>query len=272
MNFSSSIVGTLFVSFAIAGCAVQAGPEEGTAEEAASVAAASHHGSHHHADAGAACGVATCAEATTADGRLLAKNFGSESDARAWAQTNAGSAGTFALTQGTCDVVAHQTMCSMIYKPVCGVSVDGAKTYGSACTYRAAVLTAAGASGEAAAKAIAGACADADAGTTACATYTLEPASASQHTYYASNWNSAEEANAFLSLTKTAESNVLAGSCSTFKICNKLYMPVCGAVRDEAVRTFGNRCELEAAVRTSAGVDSASKGYFRAGACPVAGN
>lgn len=253
MKFSSSILTTLFVSFALAGCAVQA--EDASSEEAASVGEAHRTPKHHKP---------TCAEGTTEDGRFLAKNFANESDARAWAHAN-GSA--FTTSEGTCEAVAHQTMCSMIYKPVCGVSVEGAKTYGSECTYRAAVLTAAGATGEAAAKAIAGACADAEAGAPACATYYLEPATSASRTYYASNWNSAAEADAYLSLTKTAESNVLEGACSTFTICNKIYMPVCGAVRDEAARTFGNRCELEAAVRSSAGADAASKGYFHTGAC-----
>jgi len=87
--------------------------------------------------------------------------------------------------------------------------------------------------------------------------------------YYVKTFGSAFDAKAWINLQPSAVNGlVLDGACPALTACTKEYAPVCGGVRSDTPRTFGNRCAFEAAVRSSSTADGWSKGYVNAaGAC-----
>jgi hypothetical protein len=107
-----------------------------------------------------------CVQVTASDGRFIAKNFspGNYAAADAWAQS-AANGGGYGISLATCETVGANMVtpginaCADTNEPVCGTSVDGSATYRNTCLFRAATISKAGATGEAVARAIPGACA-----------------------------------------------------------------------------------------------------------------
>lgn len=212
-----------------------------------------------------------CVQIPVATDRYLAKNFaaGSWAEASAWAEKTAAGAG-HSISLATCTEVAAGLACTADYAPLCTFvsGAEGATTVSNECEMRRAVIAAAGDYGEATALSQKGACTK---GEPRCSTYWLksDPA-AVPGAYYAHTFPSDFEANAWIALASTAvEGKVLNGACPDFPMCTKIYKPVCGAVRSDALSTFGNLCEFQAAVRASSATDGWSKGWISAaGSCP----
>lgn len=201
-----------------------------------------------------------CAERTV-NGVVEAKNFTGKSDADAWiADPNATASGVY---ESSCNDV--MTKCAAIYQPLCGVSGSGEFTnYGSDCAFRAAIRAEAGSVGEARGAYAKGKCADGS--TLYCSTYTLSGST----TYYVRNVASEAEGVAWSLLQPTAEGKyIYAGACNEPSICTLQYNPVCGTIRSEAPKTYGNTCTFRGAVRNDAGgkLGGSSKGYYGAGQC-----
>ncbi len=202
-----------------------------------------------------------CAERTV-NGVVEAKNFTVQSEASAWiADPNATASGVY---ESSCDDV--MTKCLAIYQPQCGISGSGEfVNYGSDCAFRAAIRTEAGATGEARGAFAKGTCSDGS--SLFCASYSLTGST----TYYARNVGSEAEGVAWSLLQPTAESKVVyTGACNTPGMCTLQYNPVCGTIRSEAPKTYGNSCAFKGSVRSDAGgkLNGSSKGYYSAGQCP----
>lgn len=206
-----------------------------------------------------------CVQLGTPDGRTVAKNFpaGSYAAADTYAQATAAGNG-YGISLATCEEVAAGQACTEQYQPVCSVSLDGAHTEGNACFFRLSALAKAGATGEAIVKSVPGECGDS---APTCATYYVLPPNAASPVYYVSNWGTAAQAQAFLSLTNGEQKAVLSGACNKPRGCTKEGFPLCGTIRSETPGTYGNKCMFESAIRNDAGAIGASKGFYTVGAC-----
>jgi hypothetical protein len=204
-----------------------------------------------------------CVQLEPAAGKHVVKNFaaGQWKEANDWGTANANGL-AWGISLATCGTVAQNLACTEQYDPYCTVSNawTDARTLGNACEVKRAILEAAGDYAEITGISQKGAFATS--GSPRCGTYYVDTA------YYAKNWNSDFEANAWIGLNPNAKSSaVLGGACDSFTICNRLYAPVCGGVKSEAPHTYGNRCSFETAVRIDAGSTGESKGYAKDGAC-----
>jgi len=214
----------------------------------------------------AKCGGGLCAEYTTSDGRYYAKNFSGADAAAAqqWVQADplVSSSG---VNPGSCDSL-NGKVCPSTDPPVCGVPIssDKEQTFASLCEFQKVVRKAAGASGESKGKYWAGACADGY-----CATATLSPPEVNSPTFYAKNFSTKGDAEAWLgaSFSSNAATQIENGHCNEPGACITLYKPVCGTIKDGTGTTYSNSCAFEAAVKGDAGETGESKGYYTGGAC-----
>ncbi len=208
-----------------------------------------------------------CAQVVGTDGVIHVKNFaaGSYADADAWASSTAAGAG-YGISIGTCTEVATGFYCTDVYQPTCAFvsGADAAKTYTSPCDAKRAVIAAAG-GGDAIGVTQKGACTT---GANYCSTFQRTSDGSPSFAYYAHTFGSQFEANAWIQLNPGASNPVvLADTCTSFLMCTEIYKPVCGGVKSDTARTFGNQCQLEAAVRADTKATGSSKGYGQPGAC-----
>lgn len=209
----------------------------------------------------------SCAQVTAPDGKFHARNFaaGAYAEADAWAAKIA-AGGAYGISLYTCEEVAASG-CTEELNPVCAFvsGTDAEKTLGNACEARRATVAAAGSGGDAVSVTAKGACTT---GAPRCATYAI--GTDASYAYYVHDFSSQFAADAWIAINASAiRPQVYTGKCATHTGCTKEYNPVCGGVRSDAARTFGNRCMFEASVRVSSAATGWSKGYAAPGECTL---
>lgn len=209
-----------------------------------------------------------CVQVTSADGVFHAKNFpaGGYADANAWAAATAPGLG-YGISVYTCADTAAGYDCGGASDATCAFvsGTEAAKTYGSECEAKRAVMATADTGGEALGVLGKGACVSDG---PYCSTFHRTSEGTTSFAYYAHTFGSKFESNAWILLNPGAsDALAFSGKCSDSLICPMIYKPVCGGVKSDPAKTFGNQCELEAAVRADSATDGWSKGYGQPGAC-----